>query len=137
MYVCECVRACMSACMHVCMYVCMHVCMCVVYMYLYVCIYCVYVCIYTCIISPQFPDLLFEEETELCAELCVRLLKHCSSAHSKIRMLACVSLYLLMRHNYVRGNTFARVKVQITVALSSIVAGNLVSFYSYMYLDIV
>ena len=82
------------------------------------------------IICSQFPDLLFEEETELCAELCVRLLKHCSSAHSKIRMLACVSLYLLMRHNYVRGNTFARVKVQVTVALSSIVAGNLVSFLS-------
>ena len=91
----------------------------------------------------KFPELVFEEETELCAELCTRLLRHCSSSVPEVRALACSSLYLLMRQNYELGHvsqtlsstkqlshvwwffmqTFARVKVQVTVALSSIVAG--------------
>lgn len=71
----------------------------------------------------KFPELLFEEETEQCADLCARLLRHCSSSVPDIRAWACASLYLLMRHNFDLGNTFARVKVQVTVALSSIVAG--------------
>ena len=48
----------------------------------------------------KFPDLLFFEETEQCAELCRRLLRHCSSGVKEIRTWACASLYLLMRHDY-------------------------------------
>ncbi|XP_015776632.1 PREDICTED: dedicator of cytokinesis protein 7-like [Acropora digitifera] len=48
----------------------------------------------------KFPELLFEDDTELCADLCSRLLNHCSSAISSIRAQASSSLYLLMRQNY-------------------------------------
>uniref|UniRef100_A0A1X7SYM2 C2 DOCK-type domain-containing protein n=1 Tax=Amphimedon queenslandica TaxID=400682 RepID=A0A1X7SYM2_AMPQE len=76
----------------------------------------------------KFPELILYEETEQCAELCARLLKHCSSSMADVRAWACASLYLLMRQNYEIGQNFARVKVQVTVALSSIVAGSTKSF---------
>lgn len=52
----------------------------------------------------QFPELLFEEETEQCADLCLRLLRSCSSSISVIRAHASASLYLLMRQNFEIGN---------------------------------
>ena len=52
----------------------------------------------------KFPELIFFEETEQCAELCARLLRHCSSSVSNIRAWACASLYLLMRQNFDIGN---------------------------------
>ena len=52
----------------------------------------------------KFPELIFFEETEQCAELCSQLLKHCSSGVSDIRAWACASLYLLMRQNFEIGN---------------------------------
>lgn len=52
----------------------------------------------------QFPELLFEEDTELCADLCLRLLRHCGSRISAIRTHASASLYLLMRQNFEIGN---------------------------------
>ena len=55
-------------------------------------------------IVSKFPELMFEEETELCAELCVRLLRHCSSSVTEIRAWACCSLYLLMRQNFELGH---------------------------------
>ncbi|KAM5232983.1 dedicator of cytokinesis protein 6 isoform 9-T9 [Hipposideros larvatus] len=69
----------------------------------------------------KFPELLFEEETELCADLCLRLLRHCGSRISTIRTHASASLYLLMRQNFEIGNNFARVKMQVTMSLSSLV----------------
>ncbi|KAJ7372911.1 Dedicator of cytokinesis protein 6 [Desmophyllum pertusum] len=69
----------------------------------------------------KFPELLFEDDTELCADLCSRLLYHCSSALSSIRAQASASLYLLMRQNFEIGNNFARVKMQVTMSLSSLV----------------
>ena len=94
----------------------------------------------------KYPELIFYAETEQCAELCARLLQHCSSIVPEIRSWACASLNLLMRQNfeipkmfYVHhystllildhhshlslSQDFARVKVQVTVALSCIVAG--------------
>ncbi|XP_003391040.2 PREDICTED: dedicator of cytokinesis protein 7-like, partial [Amphimedon queenslandica] len=62
------------------------------------------------------------------AEYTEKLLKHCSSSMADVRAWACASLYLLMRQNYEIGQNFARVKVQVTVALSSIVAGSTKSF---------
>ena len=56
---------------------------------------------YSCL---QFPNLLFDEETEQCADLCLRLLKHCSSGMSSVRSQASASLYLLMRQNFEIGN---------------------------------
>lgn len=52
----------------------------------------------------QFPEMLFEEDTELCADLCLRLLRHCSSSVSSVRSHASASLYLLMRQNFEIGN---------------------------------
>ncbi|XP_022240544.1 dedicator of cytokinesis protein 7-like isoform X2 [Limulus polyphemus] len=72
----------------------------------------------------KFPELLFEEETEQCADLCLRLLKHCSSCISTVRSQASASLYLLMRQNFEIGNNFARVKMQVTMSLSSLVGTN-------------
>uniref|UniRef100_A0A8C4LHS0 Dedicator of cytokinesis 7 n=1 Tax=Equus asinus asinus TaxID=83772 RepID=A0A8C4LHS0_EQUAS len=69
----------------------------------------------------KFPELLFEEETEQCADLCLRLLRHCSSSINTIRSHASASLYLLMRQNFEIGNNFARVKMQVTMSLSSLV----------------
>uniref|UniRef100_A0A6I8NBE1 Dedicator of cytokinesis 6 n=1 Tax=Ornithorhynchus anatinus TaxID=9258 RepID=A0A6I8NBE1_ORNAN len=69
----------------------------------------------------KFPELLFEEDTELCADLCLRLLRHCSSCVGTIRTHASASLYLLMRQNFEIGNNFARVKMQVTMSLSSLV----------------
>ncbi|KAK7889917.1 hypothetical protein WMY93_025477 [Mugilogobius chulae] len=63
----------------------------------------------------KFPELLFEEETEQCADLCLRLLRSCSSSISTIRSHASASLYLLMRQNFEIGNNFARVKMQVTI----------------------
>ncbi|XP_060040571.1 dedicator of cytokinesis protein 6 isoform X2 [Erinaceus europaeus] len=69
----------------------------------------------------KFPELLFEEDTELCADLCLRLLRHCASRISAIRSHASASLYLLMRQNFEIGNNFARVKMQVTMSLSTLV----------------
>ncbi|MGH0129310.1 UNVERIFIED_CONTAM: hypothetical protein FKN15_001940 [Acipenser sinensis] len=52
----------------------------------------------------KFPEMLFEEDTELCADLCLRLLRHCSSSVGSIRSHASASLYLLMRQNFEIGN---------------------------------
>ncbi|XP_063084731.1 dedicator of cytokinesis protein 6 isoform X2 [Cavia porcellus] len=69
----------------------------------------------------KFPELLFEEDTELCADLCLRLLRHCGSHVSTVRAHASASLYLLMRQNFEIGHNFARVKMQVTMSLSSLV----------------
>uniref|UniRef100_A0A8C2VY18 Dedicator of cytokinesis 6 n=1 Tax=Chinchilla lanigera TaxID=34839 RepID=A0A8C2VY18_CHILA len=69
----------------------------------------------------KFPELLFEEDTELCADLCLRLLRHCGSRVSTVRAHASASLYLLMRQNFEIGHNFARVKMQVTMSLSSLV----------------
>ncbi|TRY89209.1 hypothetical protein DNTS_025390 [Danionella cerebrum] len=65
--------------------------------------------------------LVYKEDTELCADLCLRLLRHCSSSISTVRSHASASLYLLMRQNFEIGNNFARVKMQVTMSLSSLV----------------
>ncbi|XP_074836429.1 dedicator of cytokinesis protein 6 isoform X3 [Carettochelys insculpta] len=69
----------------------------------------------------KFPELLFEEDTELCADLCLQLLRHCSSRVPAVRAHASASLYALMCQNFALGNNFARVKMQITMSLSSLV----------------
>lgn len=56
---------------------------------------------------PQFPDFVFEEETEQCGNLCLHLLRHCSSSLQEIRSHAAASLYMLMRHNFELGNVSA------------------------------
>ena len=60
-----------------------------------------------------------------CADMCDRLLRHCTSPMQQVRVHASASLYLLMRHNFDIGNNFARLKTQLTVSLSALVAGNL------------
>ncbi|XP_019373203.1 PREDICTED: dedicator of cytokinesis protein 8 isoform X1 [Gavialis gangeticus] len=69
----------------------------------------------------KFGDFLFEEEVEQCADLCQRLLHHCSSSIEVTRTQACATLYLLMRYSFSSANNFARVKMQVTMSLASLV----------------
>ncbi|XP_055593172.1 dedicator of cytokinesis protein 7 [Uranotaenia lowii] len=69
----------------------------------------------------KYHNLLFDEETDSCADLCLLLLKHCGSQLASVRSQAAASLYLLMRQNFEIGNNFARVKMQVTMSLSSLV----------------
>uniref|UniRef100_A0A915L4Y3 C2 DOCK-type domain-containing protein n=1 Tax=Romanomermis culicivorax TaxID=13658 RepID=A0A915L4Y3_ROMCU len=69
----------------------------------------------------KFPDLLFEEDVDQCAHLCLLLLRHCAGRLQPIRAQAAASLYLLLRQSYESSGNFARAKMQITVSLSSLV----------------
>ncbi|XP_060266896.1 dedicator of cytokinesis protein 8 isoform X6 [Ovis aries] len=69
----------------------------------------------------KFGDLLFEEEVEQCADLCQRVLHHCSSGMDITRSQACATLYLLMRFSFGATSNFARVKMQVTMSLASLV----------------
>ncbi|XP_034956195.2 dedicator of cytokinesis protein 8 isoform X2 [Zootoca vivipara] len=69
----------------------------------------------------KFGELLFEEEVEQCADLCQRLLQHCSSSMDTTRIQACATLYLLMRYSFSCISNFARVKMQVTMSLASLV----------------
>lgn len=52
----------------------------------------------------KFHNLLFDDETDRCADLCLLLLKHCGSQLPSIRSQSAASLYLLMRQNFEIGN---------------------------------
>lgn len=52
----------------------------------------------------KYHNLLFDEESDSCADLCLLLLKHCGSQLPSIRSQAAASLYLLMRQNFEIGN---------------------------------
>ncbi|KAI6058179.1 Dedicator of cytokinesis protein 8 [Aix galericulata] len=69
----------------------------------------------------KFGDFLFEEEVEQCADLCQRVLHHCSSSIDVTRTQACATLYLLMRYSFSSTSNFARVKMQVTMSLASLV----------------
>ncbi|KAJ8913567.1 hypothetical protein NQ315_017118 [Exocentrus adspersus] len=69
----------------------------------------------------KFHGALFDEESSHCADLCLLLLKHCGSQIPSVRAQAAASLYLLMRQTFQIGNNFARVKMQVTMSLSSLV----------------
>ncbi|XP_054034501.1 dedicator of cytokinesis protein 8 [Dryobates pubescens] len=69
----------------------------------------------------KFGDFLFEEEVEQCADLCQRVLHHCSSSIDITRAQACATLYLLMRYSFSSTSNFARVKMQVTMSLASLV----------------
>lgn len=69
----------------------------------------------------KFHSALFDEESSYCADLCLLLLKHCGSQIESVRSQAAASLYLLMRQTFQIGNNFAKVKMQVTMSLSSLV----------------
>ncbi|KAG7481213.1 hypothetical protein MATL_G00064220 [Megalops atlanticus] len=69
----------------------------------------------------KFGDLLFEEEAEQCADLCQKVLQHCSSCIDNNRSQACATLYLIMRYSYSSASNFSRVKMQVTMSLASLV----------------
>ncbi|KAH0628292.1 hypothetical protein JD844_009217 [Phrynosoma platyrhinos] len=69
----------------------------------------------------KFGELLFEEEVEQCADLCQRVLQQCSSSIDVTRIQACATLYLLMRYSFSSSSNFARVKMQVTMSLASLV----------------
>ncbi|XP_056378742.1 dedicator of cytokinesis protein 8 isoform X2 [Hyla sarda] len=69
----------------------------------------------------KFGDILFEEEVEQCSDLCQKMLHHCSSALESTRSQACATLYLIMRYSFSSLSNFARVKMQVTMSLASLV----------------
>ncbi|KAG6453981.1 hypothetical protein O3G_MSEX008442 [Manduca sexta] len=52
---------------------------------------------------------------------CRVLLRHCAALAGPARAHAAAALYALMRHHYQLGNNFSRVKMQVTMSLSSLV----------------
>ncbi|XP_039764432.1 dedicator of cytokinesis protein 7 isoform X2 [Pararge aegeria] len=52
---------------------------------------------------------------------CRVLLRHCAALCASTRAHAAAALYALMRHHYHLGNNFSRVKMQVTMSLSSLV----------------
>lgn len=73
----------------------------------------------------HFPNLLFLEglsNVEFCSDLCLVLLKHCGSRIAVVRAQATASMYLLMRQNYQSTGNFSRIKIQITMSFSQLVA---------------
>ncbi|KJH41274.1 dedicator of cytokinesis [Dictyocaulus viviparus] len=70
----------------------------------------------------KFSDLIFEQEVEQCGELCLQLLRHCASRLPAVRSQSAASLYLLMRESFESGSSLARVKMQITMSLSTLVS---------------
>lgn len=72
----------------------------------------------------KFHNVIFDEENELCADLCLLLLRHCGTYMPNVRVQAAASLYLLMRQTFEIGNNFARIKMQVTMSLSSLVGTN-------------
>lgn len=79
----------------------------------------------------RFPELLFEMDTEYCAEICTCILRHCTSSLDVIRSQASTSLYTLMRQNFDIGNNFSRVKMQITMSLSRLVGQRSVENFNF------
>eukprot|EP00040_Diaphanoeca_grandis_P026854 m.151351 g.151351 ORF g.151351 m.151351 type:complete len:2129 (-) comp30753_c2_seq1:123-6509(-) len=75
----------------------------------------------------RFPKMLFGEDenkeagrADICGDLCEHTMRFCASRVKSIRELASAFLYLLMRQNFQQKSKkdFARVKVQVTIALS-------------------
>ncbi|CAG2165677.1 unnamed protein product, partial [Oppiella nova] len=72
----------------------------------------------------KFPQIICEDgfEVEFCADLCLQLLRHCSSSIGHVRAQAAASLYTLMRQNYSsKAQNFAKIKMQVTMSLSHLV----------------
>lgn len=61
----------------------------------------------------KYHNLLFDEESDICADLCLLLLKHCGSQLPQVRSQAAASLYLLMRQNFEIGNVRFFLKNQV------------------------
>ncbi|CAD5210255.1 unnamed protein product [Bursaphelenchus okinawaensis] len=72
----------------------------------------------------RFPQLLFEHHSQLCADLCLKLLHHLASKLAVVRSQAAASLYLLMRQSFEGGLNFPKVKMQITMAISTLVSSS-------------
>lgn len=72
--------------------------------------------------SHYYPSATGCEPSDRCANLILILLGHCATSTSTtmVRAQAAASLYSLMRQNFDIENNFARVKIQITVALSTL-----------------
>lgn len=69
----------------------------------------------------KFQWLCVAGESEGTGALCRVLLRHCAALAAPARAHASATLYALMRQNYDVGNNFSRVKMQVTMSLSSLV----------------
>uniref|UniRef100_A0A803WDI0 Dedicator of cytokinesis 8 n=1 Tax=Ficedula albicollis TaxID=59894 RepID=A0A803WDI0_FICAL len=69
----------------------------------------------------KFGDLLFEEEVEQCADLCQRVLHHCSSSIDITRTQAFRLFLKPVTFFHYNNDNFSRVKMQVTMSLASLV----------------
>ncbi|CAJ0919907.1 unnamed protein product, partial [Mesorhabditis belari] len=70
----------------------------------------------------KFPEMIFEQETEQCAELTLQLLRHCAFRLPIIRSQAAASIFQLFREAWESGESLARVKMHVTMSLSTLVS---------------
>ncbi|XP_032903041.1 dedicator of cytokinesis protein 7-like isoform X1 [Amblyraja radiata] len=66
----------------------------------------------------KFPEVLFEDDSEHCTDLCLLLLQRSTSHFESTRTQASASLYLLMRQSY--HAHFPKAKMYITLTLASL-----------------
>ncbi|RDD36831.1 Dedicator of cytokinesis protein 6 [Trichoplax sp. H2] len=72
------------------------------------------------LIINKYPELLFEEDTDICADLCHRMLELSNSSLSTVRSHASVSLYILMRQSHTVNQNFSQIKAHLTMSLSTL-----------------
>lgn len=73
------------------------------------------------IIIGSFQTFLFEPDTPYTEELCLTILKCCTSIHRTIRSHSTALLYSLLKCNYLESGRFTKTKMNTTVSLSNLV----------------
>ncbi|CCD71357.1 C2 DOCK-type domain-containing protein [Caenorhabditis elegans] len=73
----------------------------------------------------KFPDMILEQNPELCAELSQQILRHCSSTRlENVRTMATVSLYHFLRENFKLYRNLTRARTFLSTALSTLLSGS-------------
>ncbi|ESP01696.1 hypothetical protein LOTGIDRAFT_172449 [Lottia gigantea] len=71
----------------------------------------------------KFQSVLFKGSASMCGDLCLAILRCCSSKLNSTRREACSLLYLLMRTNfeYTNKKNFTRVHLQVIISVSQLI----------------
>jgi hypothetical protein len=77
-------------------------------------------------IVPRFKQPLFRFRNSATGELTYQIFKHCNSKLLQLRSMASGAVLLLIRHNYDEMKNFSRMKLQSTIAISRVFAGEIV-----------
>jgi hypothetical protein len=77
-------------------------------------------------IVPRFRQALFRYRNAVTGELTYQIFKHCNSKLVQLRSMASGAVLLLVRHNYEEMKNFSRMKLQSTIAISRVFAGEII-----------